>query len=159
MTFCIPTIRPFPDFIWCFCHNPAINLLSKSLTKLFPHFPKSLLMLIGMVGEARLPSNVYFPWTPDYIPFILGPCVPDWTFLILSMCILTSWFSEMRFWYVDLKVIKHKAPILSWYTEIQYHCLNMPVYHIQTKYRQICAYNLNSTEDVQEEPQSNRSYM
>ena len=26
-----------------------------------------------MVGEAYLSGNAYFPWTPDYTPFILGP--------------------------------------------------------------------------------------
>ena len=26
-----------------------------------------------MVGKVCLRSNAYFPWTPDYIPLILGP--------------------------------------------------------------------------------------
>ena len=28
-----------------------------------------------MVDETCLPSNAYFPWTPDYTPFSLGPCL------------------------------------------------------------------------------------
>ena len=40
------------------------------------HFLISLVRLIGMVGKACLPSNAYFPRTPDYIPFILCLCLP-----------------------------------------------------------------------------------
>ena len=58
----------------------------------FPYFPKSHFRLIGMACEACLPSTAYFPLTPDYTPFILGPCLSVWTFLILALCISTSWF-------------------------------------------------------------------
>ena len=46
--------------------------------------------LIGMVGEACLPSDAYFPWTPDYTPFILGPCpsvclnIPNFAFVYIN---------------------------------------------------------------------------
>ena len=30
-----------------------------------------------MVGEACLPSDAYFPWTPYYTPFIQGPCLSE----------------------------------------------------------------------------------
>ena len=70
------TMWLFPDICqMMFCHNQAINRLSKPGTLPIPYFPKSLFRLIGMVGEAWLPSNAYFPWTPDYIPFILGLCL------------------------------------------------------------------------------------
>ena len=57
------------------CHTQAINRLSKSGTLVFPYFPKYLFRQIDMVGEACLPINAYFLWTPDYIPFILGLCL------------------------------------------------------------------------------------
>ena len=57
------------------------------------------------MGEACLPSNDYFPWTPGCTQFIWGPYLSVWTFLILSVCISTLWVPEMRFWYVDLRLI------------------------------------------------------
>ena len=33
--------------------------------------------LVDTVGEACLPNNAYFPWTPDYTPFILGLCLSE----------------------------------------------------------------------------------
>ena len=48
-----------------------------------------------MVGEAML----------TFTQFILGPCLSVWTFLILPLCISTLWFSEIRFWYIGLKLI------------------------------------------------------
>ena len=47
----------------------------------FFFFSKSLFKAIGIVGEACLPSNAYFPWTPDYTPFILSTCLSVWAFL------------------------------------------------------------------------------
>ena len=75
----------------------------KPQTLLFLYFHKSLLRLIGMVGKTCLPSNAYFLWTPDYTPFILGPCLSVYlkALLILSLCILTLWFFQIPFWYVD----------------------------------------------------------
>ena len=37
----------------------------------FSYFLKCLVRL----GEASLPSNAYFPWTPNYIQVMLGPCL------------------------------------------------------------------------------------
>ena len=48
-------------------------------------------LLCFMVGEACLLINAYLPWMPDYTPFILGPCLSIWTFLILSLCIPYLW--------------------------------------------------------------------
>ena len=39
-----------------------------------------------MVGEACLPSNAYFAWTPEYTRFF---CLFVRTFLILLLCIST----------------------------------------------------------------------
>ena len=75
--------------VWCFATIPVCS--------------KSLFRLICMVGEACLSSNDYFPWTPDYITFIKSLSV--WTFLILSLCISTLQFSQIRFWYIDLRLI------------------------------------------------------
>ena len=64
-----------------------IKGLSKPLILLFSYFPISLFRLIGMVGEACLPSNAYFPWTPDYTPSNMVPCLSILIFQILSICI------------------------------------------------------------------------
>ena len=53
-------------------------------------------------GRSMLPSNAYFPWMPDYTPFILGPCLSIWTVLILLLCLSTVRISKIWFWYVDL---------------------------------------------------------
>ena len=55
--------------------KPYIDCLNHG--QYFPHFffSKSLFRLIGIVGEACLPSNAYFPWTPNCIPFILSQCL------------------------------------------------------------------------------------
>ena len=43
-----------------------------------------------MVGEACLSSNVCFPWTPDYTPFILGQCLSvclsEHSYFFLCLC-------------------------------------------------------------------------
>ena len=83
MTLSIPIIWLFADlclmfyfiffclFFVCFCAQLSHKhtVLTRSL--LFAYFPKSLLNLIARVGEAGLPSNAYFPWTPDFILSIL----------------------------------------------------------------------------------------
>ena len=74
---------------------------NKPRTLLFPYFPKSLFKLMG---EVCSPSNAYFLWTSDYTPFNLLPCLSVWTFLIWSLCTSTLWFSEILFWYVDLRL-------------------------------------------------------
>ena len=38
-----------------------------------------------MVGEACLSNNAYFLWTPDYTPFILGPCLSELSLFCLSV--------------------------------------------------------------------------
>ena len=71
------TAKPSTDFL-----NPG---------HYFSNFPKSLFRLIGMVGEAWIPRNAYFPWTPDYTPFILGPCLSLWTFTIIDFMIFRKY--------------------------------------------------------------------
>ena len=65
----IAVFRLMPDV---YCHSQTINKRSKPRTLLFQYLLKSLFRLIGIVGEARLPSNAYFSRTPDYIPFMLA---------------------------------------------------------------------------------------
>ena len=48
--------------LFVFCHSQAIKRRSRPQKLLVPYFPKSLFGLIGMVCDACLPSDVYFPW-------------------------------------------------------------------------------------------------
>ena len=59
----------FQNCFWCFCQWRAISRLPKSRTyastdTLLPIFPS--FRPTGMVGEACLLSNAYYPRTPDY---------------------------------------------------------------------------------------------
>ena len=42
-------------------------------------------------------------WT-DYTPFILGPCLTVWTFLILPLCLSTYDFSKYDFGMLKLRL-------------------------------------------------------
>ena len=58
-----------------------------------------------MVGEVCLPTNAYFPWTPDYTERFGSNSVcqniPNFAFVYVDF---TS-FPEYDFWYVDLCLI------------------------------------------------------
>ena len=49
---------------WWFCQWRAISRLPKSRT--YASTENSFVQAMGMVGEACLPSNAYYPRTPDY---------------------------------------------------------------------------------------------
>ena len=95
MTLSLPTMWQFPVFYLIFLPQRSYKQTFLTRTLLFPYFPKSPIRLIGMSGEAYLPSNAYFPWVPDYTPLILDPCLSVWKFIILPLCISTLWFSEI----------------------------------------------------------------
>ena len=79
------------------------------------------------MGEAGLPSKVFFPWTPDNTPFISGPSLSVWTFLILSLCMSLLWFSEIRVWYVDLRLNIHLNEALQMSTTNMCFCWDILV--------------------------------
>ena len=75
----------FQTYIWSFCHSQGITDFLNPW-HLFPCFPKPLFRLIGMVSDACLSRNTYFPWTSDYTQFIFGPYLFIWTFLFF-LCV------------------------------------------------------------------------
>ena len=58
----VPTMWQFPNCFWCFCQWRAISRLPKSRT----YNSTDISFVQAMVGEACLPSNAYYPRTPDY---------------------------------------------------------------------------------------------
>ena len=75
MTESIPAMWLFLDLYLMFLPKPSRKRISYPPTLIPVFLLKSLFRLIGMMGEACFPSNAYFPWIPDYTPFILGPCL------------------------------------------------------------------------------------
>ena len=42
-----------------------------------------------------LPSNSYFPWTPDYTPFILGLNIPNFVFADIIIMVYQNDFGML----------------------------------------------------------------
>ena len=122
-------------------------------------YSKSLFKLMGMMSEACLPSNAYSSGTPDDTSFILGPCLFVWTFLILSLYILTVWFSEIRIWYVDLRLnvtinIYEPARRSSYRTHVSPARVRRPIWVFAGRTYHLVVNDVWYRDDLQEESSS-----
>ena len=102
----ILTLCLFPDLYLMFLPQPNSKQTFQTSGINSSTCSKFLFRLKGIVEEACSPSSSYFPWTPEFSPFILGP------YLSVGLKI-----PDLAFVYIDLLIFQHMI-LLFWHQTV-----------------------------------------